>query len=138
MLAYKNLYREVGNLFYAIAAIDGKISKNEKKMINSLVNYNWKPLEDSTDTFGTDAANFILFQFDVNEGMDAEPLEMFESFVTFYEENYSDITPELREKVMSSARNIAETTRKINNAEFKILMKLRYLLAHGHLKGIEE
>ena len=138
MLVYKNLYREVGNLFYAIAAIDRKISKNEKKMITSLVNYNWKPLENSTDTFGSDAANIILFQLDVNEGMDAAAEEKFESFVYFFEENYPEIAPVLREKILSSARNIAETTRKINNAEFKILMKLRYLVVNGHLKGIAE
>ena len=103
-------------------------------MITSLVNYNGKPVENSTDIFGTDASNIILFQFDVNEGMDAAAEEKFDSFVYFFEDNYSEIAPVLREKILYSARNIAETTRKINNAEFKILLKLRYLVAHGHAK----
>ena len=72
MLTFDSLYKEIGNLFYAIAAIDGKINKNEKKMMTSLVVHSWRPLEKSTDEFGTDAANIILYQFDVNEEMNAD------------------------------------------------------------------
>ena len=137
MLIYENLYKELGNLFYAIAAVDGKISKNEKKMINSLVIYQWRPVEKSRDSIGTDAANIILFQFDVNEEMGVKAEEKFKCFASFFEENYNVITPVLREKILNSARTIAESTRKINNAEFKTLMKLRYLVAHGNLKKSE-
>jgi hypothetical protein len=133
MLVYENFYKEVGNLFYAVAAIDGKITRNEKKMITGLVRYIWRPLENTTDKFGTDAANIILFQFDVNEGFSASPAEQFKSFVDYFDENRNDIDSALREKILSGARNIAESTRKINNAELPMLMKLRYLMAHGQL-----
>jgi hypothetical protein len=130
MLVYEDFYKEVGNLFYAIAAIDGKINRSEKKMITTLVRYTWRPLENSTDDYGTDAANIILFQFDVNEELNASPNERFQSFVYYFEENRKDINSSLREKILSGARNIAESTRKINYAELPMLMKLRYLVAH--------
>ena len=138
MLNYEDLYKEVGNLFYAIAAVDGKMSKSEKKMITSLVIYNWRPVENSTDAFGSDAANIILFQIDVNEGMEADAEERYNSFVYFFEENYQAIALVFREKILSSARDIAESTRMINNAELTILMKLRYLVVHGHAKKTGE
>ena len=135
MLVYEDFYKELGNLFYAIAANDEKISRSEKKMINSLVMYGWRPVENSTDAYGTDAANIILFQFDVNEESGADANESFQSFVSFYEDNYQYINEELQEKILSNAKNIAESTRKINNAELPMLMKLRYLISHGCLSA---
>lgn len=136
MLVYEDFYKEVGNLFYAIAAVDGKISRNEKKMITSLVRYTWRPLENSTDKYGTDAANIILFQFDVNDGFNASPADQFKNFVDYFDENRNGISPSLKEKILSGARNIAESTRRINNAELPMLMKLRYLLTHDQLNKV--
>lgn len=133
MLVYEDFYKEVGNLFYAIAAVDGKISRNEKKMITSLVRYTWRPLENSTDKYGTDAANIILFQFDVNDGFNASPTDQFKSFANYFNENRNEIGPSLREKILSGTRYIAESTRRINNAELPMLLKLRYLFANDHL-----
>ena len=107
-------------------------------MITSRVSYNWRPLENSIDEFGTDAANIIQFQFDVNEGMEASSEKMYGSFAVYFEENYHNITPALCKKIMNSARNIAESTRKFNKEELSILMKLRYLIAHGHVKKTSE
>lgn len=130
MFRYKDLYKELGNLLYAIAFTDGKISKPEKEKVIDLVQYNWRHLEDSTDQFLTDAANVILFQFDFNEENCTPTDDAYQSFADFYFINKDKINDYLKEKIMMSARSVAESTRRINDKELKTLMKLHELLAH--------
>lgn len=61
---YEELYPELGKLFYYIAATDGKVQPSEKESLQQLILRTWKPLEGSTDKFGTDQSNLITFAFD--------------------------------------------------------------------------
>jgi uncharacterized tellurite resistance protein B-like protein len=128
MFSYKDFYAALGNLFYAIAAADGKVQPHEKEQIEELVLYHWKHMEDSTDEFATDAANIILFQFDVNEANFREADEAYQAFAAFYSAYAGDINHYLREKIMSGARRVADSTRRINQPELHLLMKLKQLL----------
>lgn len=129
MLNYNELYTELGNLFYAMTMVDGKINPKEKTALQKLVNFSWEPMENSKDFFGTDAANIILFQFDVNEELGATAEDRFQSFAKFYLENAEDMNPFLRDKILHSARTIAESSYAINDTELEMIMRLRHLMA---------
>jgi hypothetical protein len=128
MLYYKNLYTALGNLFYAIASADGKISKEEKQQLEELIQYFWKHVESSTDEFATDAANLIWFQFDYNQEEWESPAVAFENFADYFREAGADISPYLRDRIWSSARSIANSRRHINMYEEAMLVALKALL----------
>ena len=56
MLSSRRFYKELGNLFYAIAAADKKISDKEKKALDEEVQVAWKHFDHTTDRFGSDRA----------------------------------------------------------------------------------
>jgi hypothetical protein len=128
MFSYTSLYKQLGNLFYAVATADEKISAAEKNVMSELVRYFWKHLEDSTDSYGTDAANIILFQFDVNEENCTASEEAFRQFEQFFTANTRSINHYLREKIMNSARRIASSSRFTNHDEMEMLLRLKSLL----------
>lgn len=128
MFSYTSLYKQLGNLFYAVASADDKISTAEKNVIVELVKYFWKHLEDSTDSFGTDAPNVILFQFDINEENHTLPEAAFRQFEQYFAAYASSINHYLREKIMNSARRIASSNRFTNHDEMKMLIRLKALL----------
>jgi uncharacterized tellurite resistance protein B-like protein len=51
---YEELYAELGKLFYHVSGIDGKVSPEEKEALKTCINKTWKPMEGSTDRYGTD------------------------------------------------------------------------------------
>lgn len=125
MKDFKAFYRELGNLFYAIANADDQIQPEEKQKMEDQIRFNWKHLEPTQDEYGTDASYIILFEFDTAQesGMPAE--KAFNSFVYFFRENEKEINEGLRKRIFNSCRQIAETFRKINTKELEMLEKIR-------------
>lgn len=127
MKDFKAFYKELGNLFYAIANADDNIQPEEKKRMEDQIRFNWKHLEPSMDEYGTDASYIILFEFDTAQesGMPAE--KALASFEEFFRDNESSIDTGLRKRIFNSCKQIAETFRKINNKELEMLTRIRNL-----------
>ncbi|MFN8291763.1 MAG: hypothetical protein U0U70_16010 [Chitinophagaceae bacterium] len=124
----RRFYKELGNLFYAIAAADKKISEKEKKTLDEEVQFAWKHYDHTTDRFGSDRAFLIEFEFETMEDM-AEPAEnAFRSFESFFREFESEIDQHTRTRIFNSARHIAEGVRKINQEELAYLVRLKKLM----------
>lgn len=132
MFNFKLLYKQLGNLFYAVAYADGKIDPHEKEVLTELVQFNWKHMENSADEFHTDAANFILFQFDYNEANLQNAEHAFRAFTAYVEAYGDNLNDYLKEKIFHSARRIAESVRRLNNEEVKMLVTLREVLHMQH------
>ena len=130
MFPYKSLYAHLGNLFYAVAYADGKISKEEKNTVASLVQFSWRHLEESKTFLDEDPSNVILFQFDLDEEAQRSAKGAYKAFQLFFTDHQHLIGPHLKERILASARRIAESTRGINDSELQLLMHLRQLLAH--------
>jgi hypothetical protein len=128
MLKTKNLYKELGNLFYAIAAADKKIRPEEKKTLNDEIQYAWKHYDDSTDRFGSDRAFLIQFEFDTMEEQFETAEHAYDSFAAYFRENQNDIDTQTRRRIFNSARHIAESIRKVNKQELEYLLKLKELM----------
>lgn len=124
----RQLYKELGNLFYAIAAADKKIRPEEKQTVHDEVMYSWKHYENSLDRFGSDRAFLIEFEFETleDESVSAETaFSLFESFFRMHEKEFDSAS---RIRIFNSARHIAESVRKINHDELQYLVRLKSLM----------
>ena len=124
----RRFYKELGNLFYAIAAADKNISEKEKKALDEEVQFAWKHYDHTTDRFGSDRAFLIEFEFETMEDMDEPAETAYQSFESFFKEYQSEIDESTRTRIFNSARHIAEGMRKINQEELNYLMRLKKLL----------
>ncbi len=124
---YQKIYEQLGNLFFAIAMADKEVRPREVERLKELVSREWVPLESSTDEFGTDAAHYIYISFDyLSETFTTaqEAFEMFAGYYTIHKQVFSD---KLKNKILYTAREIAEAFRGINKAELLYLEQLNVL-----------
>jgi hypothetical protein len=128
MLDSRRFYKELGNLFYAIAAADKNISRREKKKLDDEVQFAWKHYDHTTDRFGSDRAFLIEFEFETMDDAGETAETAYQSFETFFLEKEKEIDELTRKRIFNSARHIAETIRGINQEELRYLMKLKELM----------
>ncbi len=128
MLDSRRFYKELGNLFYAIAAADNNITQKEKKKLDDEVQFAWKHYDHTTDRFGSDRAFLIEFEFETMEDASETAENAYRSFETFFREREKEIDELTRKRIFNSARHIAESIRGINQEELRYLMKLKDLL----------
>lgn len=121
-------YQHLGELFYAVAKVDGVVRKEEETALKEAVINEWKDLEDSEDEFHTDAAYRIEVVFDsLNDGF-SESEEWFDDFKLFKKTHEHLFTPEVNELIMRTAENIASSFANMNKSELTILTQLHMLL----------
>lgn len=125
----RRFYKELGNLFYAIAAADKKITEKEKAALDEEVQFAWKHYDNTTDRFGSDRAFLIEFEFETMEDNDEPADTAYNSFEVWFKENEKSIDESTRSRIFNSARHIAESVRKINEKELDYLVRLKKLLA---------
>lgn len=124
----RQLYKELGNLFYAIAAADKKIRPEEKKTLHEEILYAWKNHEHSTDRFGSDRAYLIEFEFETLEDDFVTAENAYTLFESYFIDHEKEIDSACRVKIFNSARHIAESVRKINHEELSYLIRLKTLM----------
>ncbi|MCC7402420.1 MAG: hypothetical protein IT214_13160 [Chitinophagaceae bacterium] len=124
----RRFYKELGNLFYAIASADKKIGPQEKKKLDEEVQFAWRHYDDTTDRFGSDRAFLIEFEFETLEDQMASAEEAYQSFETYFKDNKAELDEATRKRIFNSARHIAESIHRINIPEHKYLDKLKKLL----------
>lgn len=124
-----NFYKQLGNLFYAIAAADKKIRPEERESLSKEIQFSWKHFDESTDRFGSDRAFVIQFEFDTMEEQFETAEHAYKSFENYFSENQSDIDEPTRKRIFNSARHIAESVRKINHPELEYLVRLKKLMS---------
>ncbi len=123
-------YQHLGELFYAIAKVDGVVREQEEETLNRLVRDTWTGLEDSEDEFGTDAAYRIIAVFDqLNDGFTTSE-EWFEDFRAFRKLHEQLFTPEVCQAIMRTADAIASSFARKNAPERNMLTRLNFAL-HG-------
>jgi superfamily I DNA and/or RNA helicase len=124
----RRFYKELGNLFYAIAVTDNTIGAMEKKKLDDEVQFAWRHYDHSRDRFGTDRAFLIEFEFETMEDQMVPAEDAFRSFEDYFIENKNEIDDLTRKRIFNSAKHIAESFRKINAAEHKYLNRLKQLI----------
>lgn len=123
-------YRVLGELYYAIAAVDKEVRPQEIDTLKEIINDTWMTLEDSEDNFGADAAYQIEVVFD----------SLQENWLTFEnplddlkglkELHPSIFNSEINERILTSAEKIANAYKGKNNKESQYLKELRRILVN--------
>ncbi len=122
------LFEKLGELFYAIAAVDKKVHKKEFEALKKLVTRKWKEFENSEDAFGTKSVYQmeIVFSWFDYEGRDA--WECFENFRDFKETHEHLFTEQRNALILKTASAIANAFSGKNKSELIMLVKLERLL----------
>ncbi|MGZ4047869.1 MAG: hypothetical protein ACXVNN_00830 [Bacteroidia bacterium] len=127
-MIYKEFYSELGKLLYAVADIDGAISKKEKKKLQDIVKNELAPVETIKDSFGTDVAFYSEMEFDFmdEEIIDAE--SAFESFIDFIEEHQTAFDESMKKASLLVAEELANVYYGTNKKEKTLIEKLKWKL----------
>lgn len=124
----QKFYQHLGKLFYAIAASDKVIKKEEIDTLKNIVGKQWVPIDDYQDEFGTDMAYQIEIIFDWLEENQPDALLAFEEFSDFKKEHEKLFTPGINNLILNTAEAIAASFAGKNKSELIMLSKLKIIL----------
>jgi hypothetical protein len=128
MVITEKFYQELGYLFYAVASVDKKVAKEEISELKKCVREEWLKLEDSVDTFGTDAAYQIETVFDWLATNHESTQFAFGTFEEYFQKNKKVFTPEITKMILATSDRIAAAYAAKNKAELTILSQINQLL----------
>jgi len=131
-MIYKELYAEIGKLLYAVADVDGVITKQEKEKLQDIVKKELAPAEKHVDQEGTDVAFYTEFEFDFEDEQIAETETAFNSFIDFVEDHHTTFTEKMKNACLHMVEELATAYRGTNKKEKALIKTLR-----NNLKGIE-
>lgn len=126
---YRIFYSELGKLLYAIADIDGVITRQERQELHELITSRLTLREVHTDEYGTNDAWYAVFEFDVAEEQGLDPEEAFNSFADFIKQHGRKFDPQMREICLVLADKLAGSYHHINQKEQELLRRLREVLS---------
>ena len=124
----REFYAETGKLLYAVAEVDGVITKREKQSLHKLIQNRLAHRETHTDEFGTNDAWYTEFEFEVAEEQGMSSEDAFNSFVDFIQEHRNKMDRELKEICFILADRLAESYHLTNKKEKLLIQKLKELL----------
>ncbi len=128
-MQYQDFYSELGKLLYAVAKVDGVITKEERNALMEIVQKELAPLEGSTDEFGTDAAYITKFEFDVLEEQMVAPQDAFNDFIDFVEDHHKAFKPAVKQVCIRVTEELAAAYHGTNKKEHALIDKLKKRLA---------
>jgi uncharacterized tellurite resistance protein B-like protein len=126
---YRQFYSELGKLLFALANVDGTVSKKEKEALKELVKKELAPAEKHTDKFGTDAAYYTEMEFEILEDNMMDPEQAFESFLFFIDNHHSAIDERMRQATLKVAKKLADAYHRTNKREKEFIRKLEAKLS---------
>ncbi len=124
----EKFFRKLGYAFYSVAASDGTVAEDERKMLHQMVIEDWVTLELSQDEFGSDAAYQIemLFEYLTEQAMGSE--KAFQKFEQYFKDNLELFSDDVIDRIYHTANRIADSFHSKNKAELNTLMRLHLLL----------
>lgn len=125
---YRKVYEKVGYLFYAIAAADGQVRKEEIDSLRKALDYSWLPFEDSKDEYDTDAAEYVEIAFEYLVAEKTDPEEAYLTFEEYFKMHSTAFGKILRRKIIFTAYTIADSFRGQNRNETRFLSRMEKVL----------
>ena len=120
----KELYENLGKLFYAIAMADSRVHAKEVSKLRSFIRKYWLEVDELEDEFGTDAAFQIESVFDWAMDKEKDSEVCFDEFKEFYKDNSNMFS----KFILDTANAISNSFSGKNKAELVMLGKLELLL----------
>ena len=117
-----NFYRNLGKLFYAIAAADRNVRDEEYNTLKDIVKADWLSVDDIEDSFGTDTAYHIeiVFNWLRNED-DNNAHDCFDNFIAYKKKNEYLFSDNIKQLIMKTATAIASSFSEKNKSELIML-----------------
>lgn len=125
-------YRQLGKLFYTIAAVDKVVRPEEIEQLKKIVQREWLPLERSFDEFGSDSAYQIEIVFDWLVENDWNYDQVFPDFKIFRREHGHLFTPDINAIILKTANAIATSFAGKNKSEHVLISQLRAVLENQY------
>src|SRR3970040_1260804 len=125
-------YRQLGTIFYSIAAVDETVRQEEIKQLKKIIQKEWVPLEDTFDEFGSDSAYQIEIVFDwlVENKWDME--QTLSDLRLFRKEHSSLFTPQINALILKTSQAIATSFAGKNKSEHVLISQLNALLENQY------
>ncbi len=123
----QKFYQNLGRLFYAIAAADSIVRKEEIESVKEIVKTEWLQRDGVVDDFGTDAAFQIEIILDWMDANKPDPQSAFQTFSEFYSLHTELFSGEVKKLILKAAREIASSFKGNNKSELVLLAKLQTL-----------
>ena len=124
----RKFYQNLGKLFYAIAAADKVVKKEEIETLKNIVEREWVSIDDFQDEFGTDTAYQIEIIFDWLEKNQPDAYLSFEEFGDFKKEHEKLFTSEINNLILKTVGSIAASFAGKNKSELIMLSKLKFII----------
>lgn len=122
---YKKFYSELGKLLYAVADIDKAITPGEKKALYKMVREHLVPAEPHIDAFGTDAAYYAEFEFDILDDAIIDSETAFLSFMDYIDNHRRLIDEPMRRLCIQLADKLASAYHHKNKKEREFLLEIK-------------
>ena len=119
-------YQKLGKLFYSLSLADGKIQQEEIAELKKIVRKEWVTLEDSIDSFQTDTAYQIVFDWLIEKKGDSK--QLIADFKQFQKEHKSLFTKRINELILKTIKAIAASFYRKNKSEQLLMNELDSLL----------
>jgi hypothetical protein len=122
---YKQFYKELGHLLYAIAKADGEVRTQEIKEMKKFVLEELALFESRYDSSGMNEAFYTQFEFDDSLNKQASSAEAYASFIQFLKINAAYITDFLKKNILASAEKVADAYKSTNLEEQALINDLK-------------
>jgi hypothetical protein len=128
-----DIYEQIGNLFYAIAA-DQHVQPLEVGELKSLISKDWLPLKLS-ESVVSEEAHGIIMAIDLMEANKATANDAFKEFLKFYKLHPDFFSKEIKQRMLDTAEDIALVFKGNNPIKGPHLIALRDLLNLGKVSA---
>lgn len=90
-LYFKQLYKELRHLLFAVADLDGKMYKNEVEALHEFELMHLAPFLPNANSPGLNQAFYAQFEFEVIAGKNKDAAIVFSNFTNYLKRNASNI-----------------------------------------------
>ena len=123
----ENLFKNIGYLFYSIAAADKKVRNEEREILRKFLHEKWFETDGEIMLSATDSAQKIEFVFDYLVQTQTDSYIAFSEFEIFFKKHKKIFTPQVKLLIWEVANRISLAFSEKNKSELVILSKLEIL-----------
>jgi len=121
-------YQQLARLFYAIAATDGKVRKQEEEELKKIVKNEWLSFDASCDEYGIDFVCYILITFDWLQENNWGIKRAISDFKAYRKNNKELFTDPINQLILKTSAAVASAFAHRNKSELVLLSQLSMVL----------
>ena len=124
----ENVARAFGYLVYAVASSDKHVSDEEKQVVHSALNEEWRILADKEDPFGVRAMDLIDKMMIQMDDLQISSEDAFLEFQRIFEAHQEQFSPEIRHFMIETCIRTGSAFNRMNKSELVLLSRIEQLL----------